>query len=302
MTDDFVPTPPKPPPPDRAPLPPGRTDFDLPLGPLRMRVRDLPTTWDFVAEHYDPFCEPPAATAPDFSVTCRGGSGVVVPLPPPGGSTVLEVLPEGEGRFRVRSHWQDGFVDVRRGAGEVVLTDRGYVPVRMSLENYLRVACQLMMIERGAFLMHTAGILDGERCYLFFGPSGAGKSTATAHSEPRRALSDDMVLLEVREAVTLAHAVPFFGAFPPRERLRGAWPVAGAFRLRKSSEDRLERLALARAVATVSGSVPFVHELGIPHEGLTRLVARLCGNVPVADLYLTRSRKFWDVIAAEFGG
>lgn len=282
----------------RAPVAPGRVDFDLPLGPLLLRVIGLPATWDgFVAPQYLPFAKPvDPERSPDLAVNCREGTGTFLPLPPPGGATEIAVEPTAPGRYRVRSHWQEGWLDVGSATGEVVLSDRIFARFRMSLENYLRVAGQLLAIERGCFLMHTSGLLDAGRCLLFFGPSGAGKSTTTAMSAPRRALSDDMVLLDVSGGAAVAHAVPFYGLFPPAERTRGAFPIGGAFRLRQASVDRLERLPLARSIATVSASVPFVHELGLSHEGLTALVARLCERVPVYDLHFTRSARFWDLI------
>ncbi len=280
-------------------VPPGKVDVDLQLGPLRVRLIDLPTSYEpFVREHYDPFCSLAETTEPaDLQVQCREvPEALVVPLPPPGGGTVLELHDRGEGCYRICSHWQDGRVWPGEGRGEIVLSSRSYIPFRMSVENYLRIASQLMLIDRGGFLMHTAGILDDGKCYLFFGPSGAGKSTATANSAPRAALSDDMVLIDVSGDVPQAHAVPFFGAFPPRERVRGAFPIAVACRLRQAPETRLERLSAARAVATISASVPFVHELGLPHEGLTERVTRLCGAVPVCDLHLTPSPDFWTLL------
>lgn len=284
----------------RAPVAPGRVDFDLPLGPLLVRVIGLPATWDgFVAPQYLPFAAPvDRGRRPDLEVACSEGEGVFLPLPPPGGATEIAVERPEPGRYRVRSHWQDGWVDVESGTGEMVLTDRLFARFRMSLENYLRVASQLLAIERNCFLMHAGGLLDAGRCLLFFGPSGAGKSTATAMSAPRRALSDDMVLIDVSGETAIAHAVPFYGLFPPTERTRGAFPIGGAFRLRQAPEDRLERLGLARSIATVSASIPFVHELGLSHEGLTALVARLCERVAVYDLHFTRSARFWELIGA----
>ena len=47
--------------------------------------------------------------------------------------------------------------------------------------------------------------------------------------------------------------------------------------------------------------MPFVHELGVPHEGVTSLVADFCARVPAYDLHFTRSARFWDVIKAELG-
>ncbi|RMG44718.1 MAG: hypothetical protein D6718_09460 [Acidobacteria bacterium] len=286
----------------RQPVPPGRTTFELTLGRLRVRLVDLPTSWDpFVTEQYAPFAEvPQPGREADLVVRCREEPGTFVPLPPPGEITRLLLEREGPRRFSVRSHWQKGYLDLDRGEGELVLGDRVWDRFSMSVENYLRIAAQLAAIEKGAFLLHTAGVLHRGRVYLFFGPSGAGKSTATALSAPREALSDDMVLVDTAAPVT-AHAVPFFMVYPPEKRLRGAWPVAAALRLRQAAEDRLERLSPARAVATVAASVPFVHELGLSHEGLTRLVAAFCREVPVCDLHFTKSARFWRVLEQELG-
>ncbi len=264
-------------------LPEGSTSFDLPLGRIRVRVEGLPTTWDpFVSRYYEPFAEEVSAdVGPDLLVTCRRGSGVVVPLPGPGGTPV---------------------VDLEAGRADLMLTDRRETELRMSLENFLRVSCQLLLPRRRAFLFHSAGVLHQGRCHLFFGQSGAGKSTATALSEPRKALSDDMVLIDASGPEVLAHAVPFFGLYPMQDRVRGAFPVAGAFRLRQDTGDRLVRLGTARAVATVSASVPFVQDLGLRQADLTDLITDVCRAVPAYDLHFTRSARFWALIDDELGG
>jgi hypothetical protein len=282
-------------------LPEGRTSFELPLGTVRVRIVDLPTPWrPFVERYYHPFAEPAGQESrPDLTVVCKQGDGIVIPLPGPGGTPVIQLEEESEGRFRIRSHWQDGWVDLVSGKGELTLTDRHEIELRMSLENFLRVACQLFLPERTSFLMHSAGILDDGRCYLFFGHSGAGKSTVTELSEPRRALSDDMVLIDASGRSVMAHAVPFFGLYPMKERVRGAYPVAGAFRLRKDARDELVSLGTARAAATVSASVPFVQDLGLNRADLTDVITEVCRRVPVYDLHFTRSNRFWEVIHRE---
>jgi hypothetical protein len=283
----------------RKAAPDGYCSFELAVGPARLQLLDLPTTWDaFVTPRYGAFAVPPGA-APDLAVRCREAAGERLPLPPPGESTVLEVEATGPRTFRLRSHWHEAHVDVAAGTGELTLTSRRLDRLEMSVENFLRVAAQLLLVERGAFLLHAAGVLDDARALLFFGPSGAGKSTAFAFSDPRPALSDDMVVVDVSGADgALASTVPFFMKFPPERRERGAWPVAGAFRLRQAPEDRIERLSPARAVASLSASVPYVHELGLPDERLTSLVARACGAFPVSDLHFTRSGRFWSAIGA----
>jgi hypothetical protein len=263
-----------------------------------VRVAELPTAWDpFVSAHFAPFAEP-AATAPaDLTVRCREAAGTVLPLPPPGGETSLELARTEGGRYTIRSHWQDGWIDTQTGEADLVLTSRAEIPFRMSVENFLRAASQLMLLERDAFLLHSAAVLDRGHAFLLFGPSGAGKSTATRNSAPRPALSDDIVLVEVSPgARPVAVAVPFFGVFPKSERQRGRWPIAAALRLRQDPRDVLEPLSPARAVASVSASVPFVHEPGQPHEQLTALVARLCSRVPAYDLRLRDSPRFWELL------
>ncbi|MEN6526726.1 MAG: hypothetical protein ABFD65_09590 [Candidatus Polarisedimenticolia bacterium] len=284
------------------PLPSGESTFDLRLGAARVRLAGLPAPWDaFVAPRYGAFAEQPGAAAPDLVVACaQGPEGTIVPLPPPGGATVLEIERTAPRAFSIRSHWAEGTIDLDAGRGALRLAGRAENHVAMSVENFLRVACQLLAIERGMFLLHGAAVLDGGRAFLFFGPSGAGKSTATAFSAPRPALSDDMALIDVSGAVPVARAVPFHMKFPPELRVRGAYPVAAALRLRQAPEDRLEPLSPGRAVATISASVPFVHELGLPHEGLTALVARFAAATPAADLRFTKSARFWELLGAAF--
>lgn len=285
----------------REPVPRGHCTFEIDLGDLRVRVEDLPTAWEpFVTEQYAPFAEPAGTgRAPDLVVRCREGEGLLVPLPPAGEPTVIEADRAGPRHFAIRSHWQDGWVDLERGEGELVLTDRAWDRFTMSVENYLRVTLQLASIDRGAFLLHAAGVLHDDRVFLFFGPSGAGKSTATANSAPRRALSDDMVLIDVARNPPVARAVPFHMVYSPDKRARGAFHIAAGLRLRQSPHDRAHRMTTARSVASVSASVPFVHELGLAHEGLTELIGRFCASVPVYDLELTDSPRFWEVLAAE---
>jgi hypothetical protein len=280
------------------PLPPGETSLDLPFGPVRLRIKALPVPWHpFIPDHYAPFAEAVSPQhKPDLRITCREGQGDVLPLPPPGGLTRLTIDGEGKGRYRIRSHWQDGWVDMEKRTGEIIFTDRRYVHFRMSLENYLRVASQLALVDRGAFMLHSAGILDKGRCFLLFGPSGAGKSTATANSLPRPMLSDDMVLIDVSMQPPLAHAVPFFGLFPSALKARGGRPIAAAARLRKDPEDRLRRLSRARAAVSLSASVPFVHEFGFSRDRLTDLIERFVAAVPVYDLHLTNSGRFWSLL------
>jgi hypothetical protein len=264
-----------------------RSDADLLVGRDVVRVRGIPAGWDdYVAPRYAPLAAPVDTTrTPLLEVVCREGpERVVVELPPPGETPVLEVSARGEGRYGIRSHWSDAELDLGARRCALTLTTRRERFLDMSLENTLRIATQLSLLEERSMLFHGAGVIDGEAVVLLFGPSGAGKSTATGFSVPRAAVSDDMVVLDLSG-----------------KRRRGPYPLAAACRLRQAHEDRLATLSSARAVATLSASVPYVHELGVRHAGLTALVARLAASVPVFDLHFTKSPRFWELLRERFG-
>lgn len=284
-------------------VPAGRCSFELMLGGVLVRVEELPTAWSpYVDEELWQFAAPvDRAATPQLTLTCRfEPRAIVVPLDYPGAPTRIAIERTTGTRFTLRSHWQDGWFDLAAGVGELIFASRDWIRFRMSLENALRVIFQLALVERRQFLMHSAAVVDRQRAFLFFGHSGAGKSTATRYSLPRPALSDDMVLIDLRGERPFAEAVPFHGTMPREARHRGRYPVAAALRLRQAPEDRIETISAARAIATVGASVPFVHELGVAHDGLTALIAALCHTVPIADLHFTKSARFWTVLDAAY--
>jgi len=272
--------------------------FDLRVGPIRVRVVDLPEPEEGLAgAWYGAFAHPPSPGTPDLTVTCHRGRGTVVPLPGPGGATRLEVTRAADGTVEVRSHWQDGKIDTARGDAVVVLTDLEPRRLSMSFENFLRVAAQLVLLEHGAFLLHASAVVERGRAVAFFGPSGAGKSTAAGLLAPRPMLTDDMIVVDARGPRPRAATVPFRMRFPAERRHRDPVPLAALLRLRQAGRHQVSPLPPARAVATVSASVPYVHELGLPHAGLTDLVARVAGSVFVGELDFRRDAGFWSEVA-----
>jgi hypothetical protein len=279
-------------------LPAGRADFDLPLGRVLLRILDLPTSWDpFVAEHYTPFALP-AATAPAaLTVRVKLALGPdEIPLPPFGELPHFEFHNE-DGRHLVRSHWSRGWIDPARGAAELTLTSRRYLPFRISLENFLRIACQTVLLPRGAFLVHGAGIVDRGRCFLFFGPHDAGKSRIAELSQPRPALSDDIVLIDGSAAQVIAFPVPFWGAFAPTQRAQGEFPLALVCRVRDHGAAELTPLALPRAVASLAANLVFVDDLELSGDVVTEVVAGILRRVPAFEVGGLQRDELWARIA-----
>ncbi len=281
----------------RGPVPEGRASFDVDLGSLSLRLLDLPTAYEpFVFDHYAPFSEElRGAEADAAGVRCREGRGMVLPFPEEGGMTRLEIEREAT-RLRVRSHFVDAELDLATGEGELEITDRTWDRFSHSLENVLRVAAQARALEQQRLFVHAAAVLDGERAFLLAAPSGVGKSTAVGLSMPRRALTDDLALVDTQGASSELVAAPFHPAEPPEARRRGRWPVAAILRLRQADEDRVELLSPARAALSIGTLVPYAGDLGVDAAHVTQLVTRVVGSVPVFDAHFTRSPRFWELL------
>ncbi|NJN64009.1 MAG: hypothetical protein HC882_03455 [Acidobacteria bacterium] len=219
----------------------------------------------------------------------------MLPLDQDGGPTRVDVERETATRWRVRSHWQDGSFDLKRGTGEVILTERTWDKFAMSVENFLRVMLQAAAFARESFLLHAAPIIDGDRAVLLAGPSGAGKSTAAAYALPRPALSDDLALIDLSREEPRVITVPLYQADPPGQRLRGSFPIAALVRLRQAPEDEVVPMsAAARSPPRARSSL--ARDLGYDAERLVTLTAGLAAHVPAFEARVTKSARLWELL------
>jgi hypothetical protein len=195
------------------------------------------------------------------------------------------------------SGWMDS--DAREGGlalADIALADS--FSFDRSIENYLRVVFAHLVVRRGGFLLHSAGLVRDGHAWLFLGPSGSGKTTVTSLSPDALILSDDLTLVaRDGDGVFRSSSVPFRGVFAPEYSTVESFPVAGFFRLVQSPDDRLERLEGARAVGDLVGSLPFVTERREMLGEVLDLITTACRSIPVFRLYFTRSRNFWNVLS-----
>jgi hypothetical protein len=161
-------------------------------------------------------------------------------------------------------------------------------------ENLLRLLAAYRLLERGGLLLHSAGIVDGDRAHVFLGRSGAGKTTL-AHlsvAEGRSVLSDDLNAVLPGAQGPVAWAMPFAGdmradaASLPR-------PLDGLYRLRQASGHAREREPRASMLAAAVACAPYVnrdpHRLG----ALLRAAAALVDSVPGYRLAFARDDGVW---------
>ena len=195
-----------------------------------------------------------------------------------------------------------GWIDFSRREGGLLLADIALETPRAfdrGLENFLRVAYSHLIIQRGGFLLHSAGLVRNGKAHLFFGPSGSGKTTVTSLTPEAHILSDDLTMV-VRDGFGeyRACSVPFRGLFAPEATSDATWPIAGFYRLIQASTDRLEPVFGARAVGELVGSLPFVTDRPEIANEVIDAVAFAAAKVPIFRLHFKKDRTFWQTIDA----
>jgi len=248
-----------------------------------------------------------------YGVFCEAGSGVpdmVVRVSLADRPGFLQVLQASE-YYRVDTRWDGdmllassyewaGWIDPSSKEGGLSLAEVTQVDdaaFDRSVENFLRVVYAHLMVARGGFVLHSAGLVRRGHAWLFFGPSGSGKTTVTTLSPEALVLSDDLTLVVPTPAGGYgACSVPFRGVFAPQPRSIETFPLAGFFRLVQDTEDRLETVEGARAVAELVGSLPFVTQRPEWAGAVMDAVAGAVSKVPVFRLHFRKDRTFWQVI------
>jgi hypothetical protein len=179
------------------------------------------------------------------------------------------------------------------------------LPTAFVLENFLRILSAYRSLDQGGVLLHSVGIVQDGRAYLFCGRSNVGKSTlarkGAALGHP--VLSDDinLVLPEAEGRGYRAHKVPFTGEFGRRaENLSGpgAFPLAGLALLEQSPVLRVAPVTAGEAVARLMTGCPFVNDDPDEFPALMDVLTGLVDTLPVVRLGVARDDPFDAVMAA----
>lgn len=203
---------------------------------------------------------------------------------------------DGEG-FGLWSYFFAGRLDDQGTTGRLLLCDASDLDVGQALENFLRFFIATAAVRIGGFLLHSGGVIHGERAFLFFGPSGAGKSTTVSHAPPDATLlGDDLVLVEPWRGSFRACGVPFRGTFQGPTLSTASAPIALACRLFQAQANRLETAPKAVQVAEVLGEVPFLMEDRELQSRAAALVQSFVEYVPVRRLHLVNDGSYWPLV------
>lgn len=170
-----------------------------------------------------------------------------------------------------------------------------------SFHNLLRWFLPRLLLRRGAFLLHGAGLVRDGRGYVFFGQSGAGKSTTMEMirgADPAaEVLGDDAIIIQVgQNGGAWVHSAPlgcgYTRAAPPARKA----PLAGMFALQQAQRHALSELSVSEAVARLLASamcVRFDDELEARLDLAWRFAAARPG---VQCLEFKKDAGFWERI------
>lgn len=170
------------------------------------------------------------------------------------------------------------------------------------LENFLRIVLAYHALSRGGLLLHSAGVVQQGRAYLFSGRSNAGKTTLSRKAAATGAsvLSDDINLVFRENDDYLVHRMPFTGEFRrPGESRSGS----GTFRLgtlallEKAPALTAIPVGLAEGVAGLLTGCPYVNDDPEELPKLLDMLTTLVGHAPVIRLGVARDDSFEAIMA-----
>lgn len=172
-----------------------------------------------------------------------------------------------------------------------------------TLDSFLRVLLSSVLVQRGGFLLHAAGLMRGStRGLALPGLSGSGKSTAARLCAGRfSVLNDELVALTPAGPGNRwhVHGTPFWGGFKGRGMNRRA-SLSGLCFLHKGSRFGLRVMAKNEALAGLLKCILFFdHSPGTVAQ-LFKSAGRCLARVPALRVTFARSHEFAAELARAF--
>lgn len=148
-----------------------------------------------------------------------------------------------------------GFISKDKNDCFVLLNEKNEPrSIVLAIENFLIRIFYLMSLELGGFFLHSCGLVNEKKAYIFYGVSGSGKSAIATLSPELQILSDDLVLIFPHNGNFFASSTPFWGSIARSMRTKGFYEIGGIYRLVKSTDTELKKIDTVKALTTIFSS------------------------------------------------
>jgi len=275
------------------------TEKTIRVGNVSFRiVSDHPGFWRHADRRYARFYVP-GDDAPDETVALHVVPGEAPHLPRQGADKT-EIQVESDRIRMVRGRavgvWEK---DRHRARVEQRASDfetEEKIP-DYACDSFVRVILCHHLLDRGALLVHSAGIARGDDGYVFAGRSGAGKSTvARLSADMSRILADDVTIVSPHgQHGALLSGTPYCGALTPGGRNETV-PLRGFYFLRQAHRNQRRRLSRPEAISRLLQSVVFFDESPDATASILDNVDALSARVPCYELEFVKDASFWRCI------
>lgn len=166
-------------------------------------------------------------------------------------------------------------------------------------ENVFRVLVAYRLLDLGGTILHSACVARNGRAYLMLGHSGAGKSTFSGMAQAAgwEVLSDDMNAVRTKDGRWVVEKLPFAGDLGQTPSRSNRYPLAGIFRLNKSTRNRLSPWSRGQAVAKALGCSPVVNDDPYRTDPLLSALEMMMASVPTRQLEFSLDGGALDLVA-----
>lgn len=134
--------------------------------------------------------------------------------------------------------------------------------------------------------MHASVVEWEGKGYLFLGMSGTGKSTHSGlwlrHIPGARLLNDDNPVVRIRDSVPTVYGTPWSGKTPCYRNEQV--PIGAIVRINQAQENKIRRMELPEAIASLSASCSGLKSIRSIGDGLFATIASVVGSVPCYQL------------------
>ncbi len=154
---------------------------------------------------------------------------------------------------------------------------------RFGLDNSLMVSYTFATATLGTLEMHASVVSNSGKAYLFLGKSGTGKSTHSRlwlqHVPGTELVNDDNPIMRVKsDGGVWLYGSPWSGKTPCYKNV--SLPVGGIVRISRAKENRITRLPLVQAYASVASSCSGFRPLKTIADGLHATLSQIVSKVP----------------------